>query len=142
MIKRMKKKLYLFVLLTLSVCGLRAQYVAPSEGLFRIINVEYNAALTEFYVSNTLYTSQIGNNSDFDQLWFLQKSGNYYTIQNAYTGRYIQTGNNITEQPYWTDAAPKGFNIVANLNKGANLFNRRLCLFRCATVGAKLGIVI
>ena len=123
MIKRMKKKLYLFVLLALSICGLRAQYVAPSEGLFRIINVEYNAALTEFYVSNTLYTSRIGNNSDFDQLWLLKKSGNYYTIQNAYTGRYIQTGNNITEQPYWTDATPKGFNIVANLNKGANAYN-------------------
>ena len=123
MIKRMKKKLYLFVLLALGVCGLRAQYVAPAEGLFRIINVEYNAALAEFYVSNTLYTAQIGNDSDFDQLWYLQKSGNYYTIQNAYTGRYIQTGNNVNEQPYWTDASPKGFNIVVNTNKGVNAYN-------------------
>ena len=117
------KKLYLFILLALGVCGLRAQYVAPSEGVFRIINVEYNAALTEYYVSNTLYGSQVGGNSDFEQLWFLKKSGNHYTIQNAYTGRYIQTGNNINEQPYWTDASPKGFNIVANLNKGADAYN-------------------
>ncbi|MBO7267982.1 MAG: M60 family metallopeptidase [Bacteroidaceae bacterium] len=119
----MKKKLYLFILLALGVCGLRAQYVAPSEGVFRIINVEYNAALAEYYVSNTLYGAQVGGNSDFEQLWFLKKSGDHYTIQNAYTGRYIQTGNNVNEQPYWTDAAPKGFNIVANLNKGADAYN-------------------
>ena len=119
----MKKKIYALILSILSVCGAYAEYVAPSEGVFRIINVEYNAALAEFYVSNTLYTSQIGDASDFDQLWFLKKSGNYYTIQNAYTGRYIQTGNNVNEQPYWTDAAAKGFNIVANPNKGADAYN-------------------
>ena len=119
----MKKRFYTLFLSILSVCGVFAQYVAPSEGVFRIINVEYNAALAEYYVSNTLYTSQIGGASDFDQLWFLKKSGSYYTIQNAYTGKYIQTGNNVSEQPYWTDAAAKGFNIVANPNKGADAYN-------------------
>lgn len=119
----MRKKIYLFVLLALSVCGLRAQYVAPSEGVFRIINVEYNSALSENYVTNTVLSTQIGSSTDFEQLWTLKKSGDSYTIQNAYTSRYIQTGNNVNEQPYWTDVAPKAFNIVANPNKGDDAYN-------------------
>lgn len=119
----MKKKIYLFTLLVLGVCGLRAQYVAPAEGLFRIVNVEYGSALTENYVSNSLLTTQVGGNADFDQLWFLKGAEGSYTIQNAYTRKYIQTGNNVNEQPYWTGAAPKNFNIVANSNKGANAYN-------------------
>ena len=59
----MKKKIYLFTLLVLGVCGLRAQYVAPAEGLFRIVNVEYGSALTENYVSNSLLTTQVGGNA-------------------------------------------------------------------------------
>lgn len=119
----MKKKIYLFVLLALCVCGLRAQYVAPSEGVFRIINVEYGSALAENHVNNTIYSTQVGKNTDFDQLWILQKSGTNYTLQNAYTCKYIQTGNNVNEQPYWTGVTPAGFNIVANSAKGADAYN-------------------
>lgn len=118
----MRKKIYLFVLLALSVCGLRAQYVEPSEGMFRIINVEYNSALAENYMNNTILSSQVSN-SDFKQLWILKKSGELYTLQNAYTCKYIQTGNDVQEQPYWTDADPKGFKIVANPNKGDDAYN-------------------
>ena len=121
--KRMKKKIYLFVLLALGVCGLRAQYVAPSEGVFRIINVEYGSALAENHVDNNIYSTQPGGNTDFNQLWILKMEGANYTIQNAYTCRYIQTGNNVNEQPYWTGKAAKAFNIVANPSKGADAYN-------------------
>ena len=100
-----------------------AQYVAPSEGVFRIINVEYGSALAENHVSNTIYSTQVGGNTSFDQLWILKQSGANYTLQNAYTCRYIQTGNNVNEQPYWTDVTAKAFNIVANSAKGDDAYN-------------------
>ena len=102
---------------------MRAQYVAPSEGVFRIINVEYGSALAENHVNNTIYSTQVGGNTSFDQLWILKQSGANYTLQNAYTCRYIQTGNNVNEQPYWTDVTAKAFNIVANSAKGDDAYN-------------------
>ncbi len=124
----MRKKIYLFVLLALSVCGLRAQYVAPSEGVFRIINVGYNAALMENYKTNTIHcTATIGGNDDFDQLWILKKLDAGYSIQNAYTGAYIQTGNTGTEVPYWTGTTARAFNItVGGSKKGYNIFDPNL----------------
>ena len=120
--------IYLFVLLALSVCGLRAQYVAPSEGVFRIINVGYNAALMENYKTNTIHcTATIGGNDDFDQLWILKKLDAGYSIQNAYTGAYIQTGNTGTEVPYWTGTTARAFNItVGGSKKGYNIFDPNL----------------
>lgn len=124
----MKKKFFLFVLSILSVCGLHAQYVAPSEGVFRIINVAYNAALMEKYETNTLHcTATIGDNNDFDQLWILKKLDTGYSIQNAYTGAYIQTGNTGTEVPYWTGTTARAFNItVGGSQKGYNIFDPTL----------------
>ena len=124
----MKKKVYLFVLLALCVCGMRAQYVAPTEGVFRIVNVGYNAALMENYKTNTLHcTATIGDNNDFDQLWILKELGSGYSIQNAYTGAYIQTGNTGTEVPYWTGATARAFNItVGGSKKGYNIFDPTL----------------
>ena len=118
----MKKLLSLF-LSVLCATFANAQYVAPSEGVFRIVNAEYNAALTEYHASNTLYGSEIGENLDFKQLWILKKSENYYTLQNAYTQKYIQTGNNVKEQPYWTGDEPKNFKIVLNPSKGDDTYN-------------------
>ena len=124
----MKKKFFLFILSILSICGLHAQYVAPSEGVFRIINVGYNAALMENYKTNTLHcTATIGDNNDFDQLWILKELGSGYSIQNAYTGAYIQTGNTGTEVPYWTGTTARAFNItVGGSQKGYNIFDPTL----------------
>ncbi|MBR4312943.1 MAG: Ig-like domain-containing protein [Bacteroidaceae bacterium] len=124
----MKKKLNLLVLFALAVFGLRAQYVAPSEGVFRIVNVGYNAALMENYENNNLRcTTTIGDEDDFDQLWILKKEGSGYSIQNAYTGAYIQTGNTGTEVPYWTGATPKTFTItLGGSKKGYNIFDPSL----------------
>ena len=124
----MKKKFFLFILSILSICGLHAQYVAPSEGVFRIINVSYNAALMENYETNTLHcTATIGDNNDFDQLWILKKLDTGYSIQNAYTGAYIQTGNTGTEVPYWTGTTARAFNItVGGSQKGYNIFDPTL----------------
>ena len=122
----MKKKIYLLVLLALCVCGLRAQ-VAPSEGVFRIVSVEYDAALTEDFVNGTLSCSAMGGDEAYEQMWKLVPSGNNYYIQNVFTGRYIQTGNSGTEVPYWTGKAAKEFNIVKSSNwNGYNIWDTGL----------------
>ena len=118
----MIKKLNLFVMFALTVCGLRAQYVAPSEGVFRIINAEYNAALAETE-SATLYCTEIGGNTDYSQLWYLKPSGSNFTLQNLGSMMYIQNGNIEHEKAYWTGLFPKAFNIVENTNKGKNVYN-------------------
>lgn len=117
----MKKKFFLFVLSILSVCGLHAQYVAPSEGVFRIINAEYGVALTENENSN-LYSNHI-DTASYSQLWYLKQSGEYYTIQNLASKKYVQTGNIAHEVAYWTGRFPCGFNIVANPDKGTDFYN-------------------
>ena len=119
----MKKRFYTLFLSILSVCGVFAQYVAPSEGVFRIISVEYGAAITENFVNGKLQCAAIGDADDYEQMWVLKKSGSNYTIQNVFTGAYIQTGNSGTEVPYWTGSAPKNFNIVANNNWGEVCYN-------------------
>ena len=119
----MKKRFYTLFLSVLSVCGAFAQYVAPSEGVFRIINLEYDAALSENFVTSTLMCAPKGDADDYEQMWILKKSGSYYSLQNVYTGKYIQTGNDVNEQAYWTGTDADGFNIVANSGKGTQVYN-------------------
>ena len=112
----MKKRFQLLALSVLCVIFVHAQYVAPSEGVFRIINVAYDAALAENLETNTIRcTSNIGGNEDYQQLWILKKkSGSNkeeYSLQNALTAAYIQAGNDGQEVPYWTETAVSYFNI-------------------------------
>ena len=124
----MKKRFQLLALSVLCAVFAHAQFVAPSEGVFRIINVGYDAALMENYETNKLRcTSTIGDADDFDQLWVLKRSGSGYSIQNAYTGAYIQTGNTGSEVPYWTGTTAKTFNITqGGSKKGYNIFDPNL----------------
>lgn len=125
----MRQKLYLFLccFVWMSLPKALAQYVAPSEGVFRIVNVEYNAAMTEDFINGTLRCTEKGADTDYEQLWKLIPSGNKYYIQNVFTGRYIQTGNSGTEVPYWTGKTPKEFTIVKNQNwTGYNIWDTGL----------------
>ena len=122
----MKKRFQLLALSVLCVLFAHAQYVAPSEGVFRIINVGYNAALMEDFLGHTLHcTANIGDKDDYEQLWKLEKSGNGYSLQNVFTGAYIQTGNTGTEVSYWTGSTPKTFNIVST-DTGYNIWDPTL----------------
>ena len=62
----MKKRFQLLVLSVLCAVFAHAQYVAPTEGVFRIVNVAYNAALTEDFLNHTLHcTATIGDRDDW-----------------------------------------------------------------------------
>ena len=139
----MKKRFQLLALSVLCAVFAHAQFVAPSEGVFRIINVGYNAALMENYETNELRcTSTIGDADDFDQLWLLKRSGSGFSIQNAYTGAYIQTGNDIQEKPYWTGTTAKTFNIIlGGGEKGYNIFDPSLGTWGLHSKGANDRVV-
>ena len=140
----MKKRFQLLALSALCVLFVHAEFVAPSEGVFRIINVDYNAALMENYESNEVFcTSTIGDADDFNQLWVLKKEGTGYSIQNAYTGAYIQTGNDVQEKPYWTGTTAKAFNIVlgGGEKKGYNIFDPTLGAWGLHSKGANDRVV-
>ena len=140
----MKKRFQLLALSVLCAVFAHAQFVEPSEGVFRIINVGYNAALMENYESNEVFcTSTIGDADDFNQLWILKASGSGYSIQNAYTGAYIQTGNNVQEKPYWTGATAKTFNITlgGGEKKGYNIFDPGLGSWGLHSKGANARVV-
>ena len=110
----MKKRFQLLALSVLCAVFAHAQYVAPSEGVFRIVNVAYNAALMEDFLNHTLHcTATIGDNDDYEQLWILKASENGYSLQNVFTGAYVQTGNSKNEVNYWTGAEPKTFTFEA-----------------------------
>ena len=124
----MKKRFQLLALSVLCAVFAHAQFVAPSEGVFRIVNVGYNAALMEDFLGHTLRcTATIGDNDDYEQLWILKEAGSGYSLQNVFTGAYIQTGNTGTEVPYWTGATAKTFNLKAVGSDNAyNIFDPTL----------------
>lgn len=124
----MKKRFQLLALSVLCAVFAHAQFVAPSEGVFRIVNVGYNAALMEDFLGHTLRcTATIGDNDDYEQLWILKETGSGYSLQNVFTGAYIQTGNTDTEVPYWTGATAKTFNLKAVGSDNAyNIFDPTL----------------
>ena len=140
----MKKRFQLLALSVLCAVFAHAQFVAPSEGVFRIINVGYNAALMEDYETNELRcTSTIGDADDFNQLWILKETDSGYSIQNAYTGAYIQTGNDVQEKPYWTGTTAKTFNITlgGGEKKGYNIFDPTLGAWGLHSKGANARVV-
>ena len=127
----MKKKIHLLLLTVLCTAFARAEveYVVPSDGVFHIINMEYGAAMMENFISHTVNCTAVGStdmsgettggaaiggDEDYEQMWVLKKSGSGYSIQNVFTGEYIQTGNDVNNVAYWTGKKECVFNIVEN----------------------------
>ena len=127
----MKKKIYLLVLSMFCVAFAHAEqeieYVAPSDGVYRIINMQYGAAMMENFITNTVNCTAVGSvdmsgattggatiggDDEYEQMWVLkQEEDGKFSIQNVFTGKYIQTGNNENNRAYWTRANKCGFNI-------------------------------
>ena len=128
----MKKKIHLLVLSLFCVVFAHAevQYVAPSDGVFRIINMRYGAAMMENFITNTVNCTAvggvdqsgeatggatIGGDDEYEQMWVLKKGSNGYSIQNVYTGAYIQPRTDQSKV-YETSKTEAFFSIVENKN--------------------------
>ena len=125
--KLMKKRFQLLVLSVLCAAFAYAQLEEPAEGVYRIVNVAYDAVLVENYETNTLHCTPYRVDDDFSQLWILKKDGDRFSFQNAYTAAYIQTGNDQQEVPYWTGATADAFDVtLSGSNDGYNIFDPNL----------------
>ena len=130
----MKKKIYLLVLSMFCVAFAHAEqeivYVAPSDsGVYRIINMQYGAAMMENFITNTVNCTAVGSvdmsgattggatiggDDEYEQMWILkQEDGGKYSIQNVFTGRYIQPLSSNSAQ-YQTEVSSKAFTIKEN----------------------------
>ena len=108
----MKKRFQLLALSVLCVAFARAQYVDPTEGVFRIVNKQFGTARTENMLEGSLSCTAIGDDDDCEQFWILKQKDSSYSLQNVLTGRYIQTGSS----PFRTGESGGTFNIVPSKN--------------------------
>ena len=92
------RKSYQYLLFTLFsiTLGLQMQAQSITSGnVYRILNPNYSVAISEDFMSHNLLCSKEGDSTRYDQMWIFTQSGTAYTIQNVYTGRYIQNQSSL-----------------------------------------------
>ena len=98
-------------LVTVCLLSLPAALRADSleSGLvYRIVNAAYDRAVTEDYLNKKITTtSTVGNSaSDWEQLWVVTKSsGNKYSLQNVFSGHYMNSSISTSQQMTTTTSA-------------------------------------
>jgi len=88
--------------------------------VYRIVNAAYDRAVTEDYLNNKITTtSTVGNSaSDWEQLWIVTKSsGNKYSLQNVFSGHYMSSSINTSQQ--MTTATSANFLTIATASYDA-----------------------
>ncbi|MCQ2095863.1 MAG: M60 family metallopeptidase [Bacteroidaceae bacterium] len=98
----------LFSVLFLSLSVLANAGTIESGSVYRIINAAYNRAVAEDYVASKVTTTQdVGSTADdWEQLWVVTKSATgKYSLRNVYTGRYISSSVNMSQQMTMTTSA-------------------------------------
>ena len=101
----MKKRLLTFmaVSLFLGTNLLLAAYTKPESGkIYRIHNVKYGKVMGENAIARELTSVEETSDDDFKQLWLLQEKATGYTLQNAYSGQYLQHCAQQSTQVYPT----------------------------------------
>ena len=101
----MKKKLFTLIttFLLLETSHLWAAYTSPESGkVYRIHNIKYGKVIGENGIARELTSIDASGNEDFRQLWLLQKKASGYTLQNAYSGQYLQHCAQQSTQVYPT----------------------------------------
>lgn len=118
------KKLFNLMLLTL--VALQAWAVAPEEGkIYKIVSpTRGNLKIAEDILEHTVYCP-IDLNGKVYQYWILEKSGNLWTIKNAYTGRYLQNHNTFY-QSFTTGTNAATFDIIENTGVGPIITQSRM----------------
>lgn len=112
----------LFTLMLLALVAVQAWAVAPEEGkIYKIVNpTRGNLKIAEDILEHTVYCP-VDLNGKVYQYWILEKSGNLWTIKNAYTGRYLQNHNTFY-QNFTTGTNAATFDIIENTGVGADYY--------------------
>lgn len=70
----------------------------PSSGVYRIVNRAYGKAISEIFSSHKLVCTGVKENEAYDQLWKVTKNGTSYTLENVFTGQYVNAQNSGSTQ--------------------------------------------
>lgn len=60
----------------------------PENGVYRIVNRKYSSALSEIFSSHYLVCAAVKNDV-YDQMWKVTKTGSNYTLENIFTGQFV-----------------------------------------------------
>lgn len=86
----MKKIISTLMALAIGLSQMFAAYTHPETGkVYRIHNVKYQKVIGENAIARQVTSANASGDDDFSQLWMVQKSGNGYLLQNAYSGQYL-----------------------------------------------------
>lgn len=69
----------------------------PTNGVYRIVNRKYSTALSEIFSSHYLVCSAVKNDA-YDQMWKVTKTGSNYTLENIYTGQFVNAQSSGSTQ--------------------------------------------
>lgn len=100
----MKRELTLSLFsLILGIGHLFAAYTTPESGkVYRIHNVKNEKVIGEDAIARQVRSVDAADNSDFSQLWVLNKKDNGYLFQNAYSGQYLSHCSQQSTEVYPT----------------------------------------
>lgn len=70
----------------------------PSSGVYRMVNRAYGKAISEIFSSHKLVCTGVKENEAYDQLWKVTKNGTSYTLENVFTGQYVNAQNSGSTQ--------------------------------------------
>ena len=117
---KLQKFLFLaFAFLGISTVG-KAIDVTPQNGkVYRIINASKEVAICEDYSAHTLYCGSVGDITRYDQMWKLTTKGSGFSIQNVYTGQYVQTQPSATYSLFKTGTTEIAYYFNVNSSQSS-----------------------
>lgn len=119
----MKRFFQFGILLLMSIVSLQAQTFPENNTVYRLINtVRENVVIAEDYGNNKLVCTTKGDSKAYSQLWLFQKSGEGWSMQNIFTGRYVQIESSNSKL-YHTDLTPATFYVSRNNNFAEECYN-------------------
>ena len=100
----MKKLFTTLFLIVATLFSLHAQSIPTDSAIYRLVNAgRENAVMTEDISVHNIYCTSKGDDKSYNQLWMFHKNGTGWSIQNVFTGQYVQ--NQSTTYALFTTAA-------------------------------------
>lgn len=87
----MKHLLSTLFLTVATLFSLHAQSIPTDSAIYRLVNAgRENAVMTEDISAHNIYCTAKGDDKSYNQLWMFHKNGTGWSIQNVFTGQYVQ----------------------------------------------------
>lgn len=70
----------------------------PSNGVYRIVNRKHQTAISEIFSNHKLVCTSVKGKEAYEQLWKVTQSGTNYTLENIFTGQYVNAQGSASTQ--------------------------------------------